>query len=219
MVGLQAVVELSTIIILVLTVILAYYLTLGYMRKRNSSYLFWSLGLWSFAIGVILEIAFAFGVYSEFLIDLYLLVVVLIVDFLAMGSIRLLSSKRATMSYDYFVILSSVLVLISLLTSNVGNIIQNYVVFGNLPLSVILTSSLATFPAAIVIIVVAAMSYRKTRSVKMLSIIAGVIVVSIAGTLYIASIPEFLYFSEFFGILLLWLGFFDFSSLRGKMVK
>ena len=91
---------------------------------------------------------------------------------------------------------------------------QNYVVAGAPPISVIVTSSIATFPAAIVIIWVAAASYIQKRNVKMLSIIAGVIVVSIAGTLYIASFPAFLYYSEFFGILLLWLGFFDFSKLK-----
>ena len=61
---------------------------------------------------------------------------------------------------------------------------------------------------------IAAISYKRTRSKKMLSIIAGVIVVSIAGTLYIASFPEFLYFSEFIGILLLWAGFFDAGTFK-----
>lgn len=48
----------------------------------------------------------------------------------------------------------------------------------------------------------------------MLSIIAGVVIVSIAGSLFIAQFPAFLYYSEFIGILLLCLGFFDYKSLR-----
>ncbi|MEM3841580.1 MAG: hypothetical protein QXN59_02730, partial [Candidatus Micrarchaeaceae archaeon] len=88
-----------------------------------------------------------------------------------------------------------------------GSIIISHVVYGALPLSVVLYSSAATFPAAIILIAIAAKSYIKKRSAKMISIIAGVLVVSTAGTLYIAAFPAFLYYSEFIGILLLWLGF------------
>jgi hypothetical protein len=63
-----------------------------------------------------------------------------------------------------------------------------------------------------------AVSYRKTRNKKLLSIIAGVIVVSIAGTLYIVAFPAFLYYAELAGIALLWLGFVDFKSPGGKTV-
>ena len=48
----------------------------------------------------------------------------------------------------------------------------------------------------------------------MLSIIAGVVVVSIAGGLYIAAVPVFLYYSEFVGIILLWFGFFSFKKAK-----
>lgn len=212
---LQLSVEISTIVIFILSCLLAYFLTTEYLKKRYASHLFWSIGLWLFAIGVAEEIAFAFGIYSEFLISAYLFIVVLIVEALALGSIQLIKSRMVKLAYYCFVIISSLLVLASLLTSTIGNILENYVVFGNLPLSVIVTSSLCTFAAAIVIVVIAAMSYMKKKNVKMLYIITGVIVVSIAGTLYIVSFPEFLYFSEFFGILLLWLGFFDFKRIKG----
>ncbi len=72
---------------------------------------------------------------------------------------------------------------------------------------VVVSSSFVSFPAAFFIILIAALSYKKSRNIKLLSIIAGVIVVSIAGTLYIAAIPVFLYYAEFIGILLLWIGF------------
>ncbi len=104
----------------------------------------------------------------------------------------------------------------SLCVSNIGNILINYVVYAPLPSLVIIASSTVTFPAAAVIIAVAALSYKSTKSRKMLSIITGVVIVSIAGTLYIAAYPEFLYYAEFVGILLLWLGFFDFGVLRKR---
>jgi hypothetical protein len=102
-----------------------------------------------------------------------------------------------------------------LFATNVGNVIENYVVYGTLPLSVVVSSSLITFPAAVVLIATAALTYRKSKNYKMLSIIAGVVTVSIAGSLYIVQFPAFLYYSEFAGILFLWLGFFSFPKRKG----
>ncbi len=86
-------------------------------------------------------------------------------------------------------------------------------VFGPLPLSVVITSSIVTFPAAAILIIVAGISYYRGHDKKMLSIILGTIIVSIAGTLYIVQFPAFLYYAEFIGIVLLWLGFFDFRRV------
>ena len=93
--------------------------------------------------------------------------------------------------------------------SSIGNIVSNYIVYGVLPLPVVVASSIATFPASLVIIATALLSYLKTRSRKMLSIILGVIIVSIAGTLYIVQFPVLLYYAEALGIVLLWIGFYS----------
>jgi hypothetical protein len=76
-----------------------------------------------------------------------------------------------------------------------------------------------TFPAAIILILIAALSYRKTRNPKLISIIIGVVVVSVAGTLYIVQFPAFLYYAEFIGILLLWIGFVDFSLIKKMFTR
>lgn len=214
--GLQLAVLASTVIVLALTCILAYFLTLEYIRKKLKSHLFWSAGLWLFALGVALEVLFAYGIYSEFLIKSYLFIVVLLVEALALGSIQLVKSSGIRFAYYAFVIASSAAVFVSLMLGPIGNVLQDYVVFGLLPTWVTITSAISTFVAAIILVAVAAIGYKQRRSRKMLYIIAGVVVVSVAGTLYIAAFPEFLYFSEFFGILLLWLGFFDFGMLKAK---
>jgi hypothetical protein len=195
----------------VLTVILALFLTQNYMQKRMRSYLFWSLGLWFFAVGVALEIVFSAGYYSELLIRSYLGIVAVLVELLALGSLQLVKGKDVKTSYYGFSIASGGALAYFLATETVGTILKSYVVAGNPPIGDLVASSVITFPAAAVLIATAALTYRKTHSRKMLSIIAGVVVVSIAGSLYIASFPAFLYYSEFFGIVLLWLGFFDFS--------
>jgi uncharacterized membrane protein YfcA len=209
----QQFVEFSTALILTLTVVLAGFLGLNYLQKRTTSYLFWSIGLWLFALGVAEEIAFSAGYYGEFLIASYLGIVAFLVEFLALGSLQLLKGMRYKRAYYVYSALSGIVLLYFLSTEPIGNVMQNYVVFGNLPIGITVASSLITFPAAAILIATAALTYKGTKKKNMLSIIAGVVVVSIAGSLYIAQFPAFLYYSEFIGILLLWLGFFDFSRL------
>lgn len=210
-------VEFSTSLILVLTVILAVFLTKNYIQKKTKSYLFWSLGLWFFALGVALEIFFSAGYYNELLIRSYLGIVALLVEFLALGSLQLVKWRRVKTAYYMFSVASGIVLAYFLATETVGNILKSYVVAGSPPLGDLVVSSMITFPAAGVLIATAALTYRNTHSRKMLSIIAGVVVVSIAGSLYIAQFPAFLYYSEFLGILLLWFGFFDFA--RNKKVS
>ena len=197
----------SAALILALTVVLAALITRRYASSRQVQYAFWGTGLWLFAFGVLLEVLFALGVYSDAMAVLYFLSVALLVEFLAMGSVSMTKNRKAKYAYASYSALAGIAVLYSLISSHLGDVVISHVVFGVLPLSVVVASSAATFPAAAILIALAALSFVKRRSSKMLSIIAGVVVVSVAGTLYIAEFPAFLYYSEFIGILLLWLGF------------
>lgn len=203
----QLSVEVTTIVTTILTIILSLLITKRYIHRRSPSLLCWATALWLFSLGVILEIAFAFGIYSEFLIGTYLLIVAILVELLAMGSIYLTKSAKAIKTYGAFMAVSTVLLLYSIATSKIGNILTGYIVYGNPPLSVLIFSSVITFPAAVILVVVAAKSYYQKKNAKLLSIIAGVIIVSLAGTLYIVQYPAFLYIAEFVGILLLIYGF------------
>lgn len=201
----------SVAIILVLSFVLTIIMLRQYFATRRSSVFFWSLGMYMFTIGVLLELIFALGFYTVSLANMYLFSVALLVEFLALGSVQLIKNEKVKKAFATYVVLSSAFVIYSLAASNVGYILVNGVVYGSLPLIVVISSSVATFPSAIAIIWVALSSYLKTKSIKMLSIIIGVVEVSVAGTLYIVSFPAFLYFAEFLGILLLWLGFFNFK--------
>ena len=205
----MAIVIVSTLAITVLSAWLAVLLYSNYREKKNLSYAFWSAGLALFAIGTLLEAIFAYGIYSQILAKFYLFVVALLVVLLGEGSALAVKNKIVTYAFTIFAVAASLFMLYALAVSTVGNIIVNYVVYGALPIYVVVASSIATFPAAIMIIASAAISYRHTRSVKMLSIIAGVIIVSIAGTLYIVQFPVLLYYAEAVGIALLWLGFYS----------
>ena len=217
--GLEIIVFVSTIIIAILSATLAAFMTYKWKNNKEvKSFGFWSLGLWIFTAAVLLESVFSLNLYSEALIDIYLFLVVFLVESLAMGSLCLIKSNKIKVTYLAYILVIDVAMVIALQASTIKNLIVTYVVYGPLPLSVVTISSLGTFPAAIILVVVAALSYHRGKNKKMLSIIAGTIVVSIAGTLYIAAIPEFLYYSEFIGILLLWFGFFSFGHGRNAKV-
>jgi hypothetical protein len=197
-----------TIVVFVLSLILTLFLTRSYLRGKKSSTLFWSAGMWAFTIGVILEILFAVGIYSGFLISSYLLIVALLVEFLALGSIQLIGSRKIKLGYYAFCIATTVFMFYSLVVTKIPNLIENYIVYGQLPILLVYSSSFITFPAAAVLVIVALSSYLKNKDYRNISIISGVVIVSIAGTLYIVSFPSLLYLAEFIGIVLLWIGFY-----------
>lgn len=211
-IGGQIPVLITTAITFGLTFILAAYLSKAYAKKRTANYLMWSLGLWVFVIGVLLEMVFALNIYTTALIDMYLFLVVILVELLALGSVSSVKSALVKKAYYAYTIIVTIFAAYTVIAQNPGNLMVNYVVAGNPPLMVIISSSLATFPAAIALIVLALRGYFKTKNRKLLSIVVGVIVVSIAGTLYIVQFPAFLYIAEFAGIVLLWFGFFTFGK-------
>lgn len=206
----------TTLVILILSAMLAVLLTSDYLRKRTISLAMWSSGMWAFSFSVAMEVVFSFGIYDSILIRAYLFLVAFLVELLAMGSMALLQKRLAMVSYVVYSLATTVFLVIALAVSDIGNLLLNGVVYGPLPLLVTIGSSLLAFPAAIILVVVSIISYRKTRVLRLVSIIIGVIVVSAAGTLYIASFPAFLYLAEFIGILLLWIGFIDFGGLFSK---
>ena len=203
----------ATVFIFLASSLLSVLLTINFLRKSLTSYIFWSTGMWLFALASFLEILFSVGIYTISLIDAYLFSVAVLVQFLSMGSLALTKKETIFKAYAGYSIAADALLAVALAVYPVGYILTNGVVFGLLPLFITIVSSIITFPAAVILIVVGALSYRKRRDTKMLSIIAGTIVVSIAGTLYIAKYPAFLYYAEFLGIVLLWTGFVDFRYL------
>jgi hypothetical protein len=206
----------STLFIFIASAVLAALLTKNYSGGKSRSFLYWSVGMWLFAFAVLLEVVFSFSIYVPILMGTYLFAVAVLVQMLSLGSLNLLKKRDYMVSYAIYSVIADIFLLFSLIYTPVGNIIIGGVVFGALPLLVTVASSFVTFPAAAILIVTAILSYRARKSNKMLDIIAGTVVVSIAGTLYIAAFPAFLYYAEFIGILLLWLGFVNFRTLFVK---
>jgi hypothetical protein len=203
----------STIIIFILTLILAFLISTNAVRTQKAPFIFWSTGLWIFAVSVLMETVFSAGIVNSILMDSYLFLVAILVEMLSLGSVYLLGNEKLIKGYTAYSVIVDIILLISLLITPLPNMIITGVVSGVLPLLIVITSSIVTFPAAALLIIISYISYRKKADRKLISIIVGVIVVSIAGTLYIAAFPAFLYYAEFIGIVLLWLGFVDFSKI------
>lgn len=199
----------ATIIVTIFSILLAVLMTQSYLRNKKRSNLFWSMGLWVFVVSAFLEIIFALNIYYQILMAVYLFAVVILVQFLSLGSIQLISSKKTIYGYTIFTALVAVMALASVAVGPITDLIKNYIVFGQPSLFIVIASSLATFPASVVLIWVAAIGYKNTRSKKMLGIILGVFIIAIAGTLYITYFPSFLYIAELFGVFLLFYGFYS----------
>ncbi|MEM3841692.1 MAG: hypothetical protein QXN59_03300, partial [Candidatus Micrarchaeaceae archaeon] len=87
-------VEFSTLLILALTAALAALMTKRFISSKYQPYLFWSSGLWLFAFAVLLETIFAAGIYSKSLFVAYFTLVAVLVEILAIGSIKLTKMRK-----------------------------------------------------------------------------------------------------------------------------
>ncbi len=175
------------------------------IQMRNSN-LFWGLGMFIFAVAVLIELVFALGVYSTILAKAYFFIVLFLVELLAIGSIQIFNSKFVKNIYYAYTFAVTLVSILLIAVSKMPNPVVNYVVIGMPSQSVIIISSLATSVAVIIILAGAILSYMKTKRIKILSIIIGVILFSAAGTLYIVSFPELLYYGELIAVIFLWLG-------------
>ncbi len=203
-----------TVVVFILSLGLTIVMGIKARKSYSPSNIFWFTAMIIFSISVFLEILFSVGEYGEFSLKIYIFLVALLVELLAMGSVFLITSKGLHLLYAAYSAISSVGLAISLYLFPLGNMIISHVFYGPLPLADTVMSSVITFPAAIIIVVKAALDLRKGFNPNLVSIIAGVIIVSTAGTLYIAGFPAFLYLAEFIGIFLLWLGFVRVPSLH-----
>jgi uncharacterized membrane protein len=129
-----------------------------------------------------------------------------LVELLAIGSVQIFNNKLIKNAYYVYAFAVTLVSILLISINKMPNPVVNYVISGMPSQSVILISSIATSVAVIIILAGAILSYMKTKKIKILSIIIGVILFSIAGTLYIVSFPELLYYGELIAVIFLWLG-------------
>ena len=207
MATLQIISLVSTLVIFVVSALLAALLTRLYADdKNNISYLVWSAGLRFFSVAVILEILFSFGVYSDFLAKVYIFAMIMPLLAFSIGHIQYVKSEKTKQAYYYYSTFTAFFLLGSLLTSNIGNWSSGYAVYGSLPFVPLLFAAIIVVSSSIVLAYMSISSYISGKRAASLLIIPGAMVFGFINTVHISGPAMLAYYLELFGIMLLWLG-------------
>jgi len=216
----STVIAASLIVLSVAALVLTVLVFERYRRERQLCHLYWAAGLFLFFVTLVEEAVLDLGVWSQPLIQSYFILVAVLVGILSLGSAELSLPGRWRTAYLYYIGLTSgALVVLGFLVPIPSSVMSNGVVSGLPPTSINVLSSLIAYPAAVLLIVSSVYGAVKRHRPNLLYIAAGTLVISAAGTLYLAQLPAILYYAEFVGIVLLFLGFVKIPHLTGESVR
>lgn len=181
---------------------------LEFSRKRLQTQLMWASGIAFAAAAMAVEAVVYLGYVSSLLLEAYVFFSAAIVGVLSLGATRILRRPRLERGYTLYIAGTTALVgIASFLTPLSGaSMVSAGIITGDPPLSILLFSSLVTGPATVVLLTASYLSLRRSWRWQTLLMIAGAVILGAGGTLYIASFPVALYYAEFLGIILLFLG-------------
>lgn len=178
-----------------------------YAENRSRSQLMWGSGLSIATAAMAVECTVYLGTVSSPILQLYVFCSAAIVGVLSLGATKILRSPRVERYYTGYILATCGLVAVaSALTPLPVSMVSGGIISGNPPISLIVLSSLVTVPATVVLLTATALSLRRTWRWQTLLMAAGAVILGAGGALYIASFPIALYYAEFIGILLLFLG-------------
>jgi len=179
-----------------------------YRRTGRRWHLFWGIGVFLVFVTLAEESALDAGLWSQWLIRSYLVLVAVLVGILSAGSAEM--SLRGWWRrgwFGYVAASSLACAVVGALTPISSTIMFQGVVWGLPPTDVVVISSVVTVPSALLLIVTSLYGAVRERRLQLLYITAGTAVFSLAGSLYIASFPAAMVYAEFAATLLLFVGF------------
>lgn len=177
------------------------------VTSRRRTDLAWASGIALAAAAMGVELVVYLGVVSSPLLEAYVFFSAAIVGVLSLGATRILRSPRVEQAYTFWTLATCALVgILSAATPLSSRMVTEGIITGNPPLVLLVVSSLVTGPATIVLVAASVLSLRRSWRWQTLLMVAGALVLGAGGTLYIASFPVALYYAEFVGIILLFLG-------------
>jgi hypothetical protein len=183
-----------------------------YYRNRTTAQAMWGLGLSFGAAATLIELVAYLGVVTSLLLQAYVFLSAVIVGTLSLGSTHAFKGARWPRPYaGYIGVASAAVAFFSFTTPLPNSMVQAGIISGNPPILLLVLSSLVTVPATIVLLTGAVLSLRRSFRWKTVMMIAGASVLGAGGAFYVASFPVMLYYAEFIGILLLFIGLVDFS--------
>ncbi|MCI4337262.1 MAG: hypothetical protein L3K17_08775 [Thermoplasmata archaeon] len=169
--------------------------------------LMWGVGLALGAAAMAVETLVYFGVVTELLLQAYVFFSAGIVGILSLGATRVLRNPRFEAIYTWYTLATcTVVAFASFLTPLSLSMVSQGVISSDPPLILLILSTLVTGPATVVLVGSSIQGLRRSRRWQTLLMVAGALVLGAGGTLYIASFPVALYYAEFLGIGLLFLG-------------
>ena len=198
----------SMVAICVIALVLAVLVLARYRRDRRRWHLYWGIGIFLVFVAQAQEAAFYLGLWSQLLIRSYLVVVAVLVGVLSLGSAELsLRGRARSLWYGYVGASCAACAAVCAVTPVSSTILYEGVVWGMPPINVVIVSSLATIPTALLLIVASLLGAVRERRLRLLYITAGMTVFTVSGSLYIVSFPAAMFYAEFLGVVLLFLGF------------
>jgi hypothetical protein len=179
-----------------------------FAHRRLRTQLMWASGLAFAAAAMAVEALVYLGYVSSPLLEAYVFFSAAIVGVLSLGATKILQRPRIERGYTLYIAATTALVgVASFLTPLSGSaMVSAGIITGDPPLSLLVLSSLVTGPATVVLLSASYLSLRRSWRWQTLLMIAGAVILGAGGTLYIASFPVALYYAEFLGIILLFLG-------------
>ncbi|HZY93235.1 MAG TPA: hypothetical protein VFG07_10765 [Thermoplasmata archaeon] len=196
--------------LVVLTLLLAVLSIRGivrYVRSRLWTQLMWAGGLALATAAMAVEAIVYVGVVDELLLQAYVFFSAAIVGVLSLGATKVLRRPVVERVYTVYTWAATLVVAVfSFLTPVSTSIVVGGIISGNPPLLLLILSSFVTGPATIVLLTASVVALRRSWRWPTLLMVAGALILGAGGTLYIASFPVALYYAEFVGIIVLFLG-------------
>ncbi len=185
---------------------------LRFARERDSHQVLWAVGLGFGAAATVLELVAYLGFVTVWLLQAYVFFSAAIVGVLSLGSVRAFRRPRLARAYGAYTGAAIALVaLVTFATPLSTSMVVGGVIARNPPVLLLVLSSLVTVPATVVLLGACVLSLRRAFRWKGLLLLAGASVLGAGGAFYLAAFPVMLYYAEFVGILLLFLGLVDLS--------
>jgi hypothetical protein len=203
----------SLLALTALLVVLSVRAIARFFETRSRPQVMWGGGLACAAAAMGVESIVYFGIVTSGILQTYVFLSAAIVGVLSLGATRVLRSPRLENVYTAYTLVAVAVVAVACaLTPLPSTMVSSGIITGNPPLLLILLSSLVTVPATVVLLTATFLSLRRSHRWQTLLMAAGALILGAGGALYIASFPIALYYAEFLGILLLFLGLVSLQS-------
>ncbi len=184
------------------------------LRTRKPAQGMWGAGMALGAAAMAIELAAYLGVVDTRLLQAYVFLSAGIVGVLSLGAAGTLRRPRLARGFAAFE--GSALALtaaVSFLTPLPRTMVTAGIIVGDPPTLLLVLSSIVTVPATVMLLGTAVASLRRAFRWSHVTMLSGACVLGAGGALYIASFPVLLYYAEFVGIILLFVGLVNLSRL------